>query len=182
MSGYNERRKHYTKPDVNRLLDAPDVVYKNLIKNKDIIPRKGLALDIGCGKGLNAKFVKDLGMDVEAFDYNESLKYFFDKYFKEGQINDLNSFNYDNEKYNLVLLIHVLHRLDRSEQIELLNNIHKTLKKGGMLFLGFKRNEDYAYKTSFLTTDELYLKLKNYKILKKNENKNSITLILIKEV
>ena len=105
--------------------------------NNFIIPFDGASiLDIGCGTGAMIDYLPDtinyVGFDL-SFKYIDYAK---NKYKKQGEFycEDINNVsNIKTNTFDFVVSIGVIHHLDNSEAITLLNKAKKYLKPGGVL-------------------------------------------------
>ena len=86
-----------------------------LEENVTILPRGGLALDIGCGTGANSFFLANLGMEVKAWDFSktaiDTIKALLtngEKIYPE-EVN-ISRFSFEQHKFDLILCCHFLDR------------------------------------------------------------------------
>ena len=86
-----------------------------LEENVTILPKRGLALDIGCGTGANSFFLANLGMEVKAWDFSKtaidtikSLLTKGEKIYPEELT--ISRFSFEQHKFDLILCCHFLDR------------------------------------------------------------------------
>ena len=117
---WNERYKNLThKPPVNDYLQrfAPK------------LPKKGRALDIGCGVGQNSEFLANMGWEVDAVDISEEgLAKIADQSSIHPYCMDIRDFEIKKEQYDLILSINFL-------DPTLFSNIKEGLKRGGVFII-----------------------------------------------
>lgn len=131
---------------------------------KKFIPDKGRLLDIGCGNGKILLLAKKEGWEVEGLElssyYSETI---FNKYGIHVEVkNFLELETTDKEKYDLVILRHVLEHLPDS--LLALKKINQLLKIGGLALLEFPNIESIEAKIKRLVQ----------KIFKKKYKKNYV--------
>lgn len=106
-------------------------------KNLNIFKKGGNILDIGCGTGYFTNYANKKGCKVEGIDIDEdnirkAKNLYPDIDFKEGSGLELR----DEDKYDLVFCNMVICNIEGEEKLfEFLENIHKSLKQSGNLFL-----------------------------------------------
>lgn len=104
-----------------------------LQRNKHLLPAKGLALDVASGLGVNAIDMARCGLHVDALDISpiacKKLQYYADENRLpiHSQCVDLELWQGDKEKYDVILVSHYLQR-------GLETTLIKSLKPGGLLF------------------------------------------------
>lgn len=131
--------------------DTSDILKENLH-----LARKGRALDIACGMGRNTHFLADMGFEVDAVDLSD---YALSKVEERENINkidaDLDSYEFEEDAYDLILKINYLDR-------KMFPKIIKALKKEGLFiyetFVKTAEGEGYHNPTNpdfHLDRDEL---------------------------
>ncbi len=125
----------------------------------------GKALDVACGLGQNALFLRDLGWEVDAIDISDKA---IETLLKERNISaicmDINDFSWPYEAYDLIVNINFLERFIFSYMIE-------AIRPGGYLF--FKTftyrshhiNPRYALKQNELLKEFDTLEIERYELL-----------------
>ncbi len=105
----------------------------------------GRALDIGCGNGKLLLLLRDSGWDVTGMELLESYaKKIIEDYKIEIIIADFLQYCFDNHKYDLVLLKHVLEHLP--DPILTMTKLNNLLKDGGYLIMEFPNIESLEFK------------------------------------
>ena len=93
---------------------------------------KGRTLDVGCGNGAVTKLLKNaVGVDISEKLLEEARRKSSNKFLK-AKCEDL---PFDDNEFDNVLLIAVLHNLKKTSRSKCLSEIHRVLKKKGKLFL-----------------------------------------------
>ena len=118
----------------------------------NIIP-KGKALDIGAGEGRNSIFLAQNDFDVEALDkIPEGLEKCKNLAKETGLhintiVQDVKNFDFQKEKYFLILAVASLDFLKKTEVEVIFNKIKKSLVDNGFIFLSvFSTNDPLFYK------------------------------------
>ena len=97
------------------------------------LPKKGKIVDLGCGRGVVAKFLAKIPTrEVIGVDLNlkQTVSNMDNLKFVKGDIR-----NFDLKNAVGVILSDVLHHLSYTDQMEILENIARDLKKGGVLII-----------------------------------------------
>ena len=93
---------------------------------------KGRTLDVGCGNGDVTKLLKNaVGVDISEKLLEEARKKSSNKFIK-AKCEDL---PFDDNYFDNVLLVAVLHNLKKTSRKKCLSEIHRVLKTKGKLFL-----------------------------------------------
>jgi len=101
--------------------------------------KKGNVLDVGCGSGRN--FVKQSGLKISGVDFSkEMLKHARENADKkkidvELKLIDVEKIPFDNESFDYVVCVAVLHCLKPREQKKVMKEIFRVLKKRGEVFI-----------------------------------------------
>lgn len=106
---------------------------RNLSQNSNI-------LDLGCGSGYKTKYMKDLGYEVEGFDFseemvNKSKEKFPDINFRVFDIYDLDSLG---KTYDGIFCQAVLLHIPKKDIFSILEKIKRKIKDGGVLYITVK--------------------------------------------
>lgn len=162
----------------------------------DLLPEKGNVLDIGCGAGGNSIFLAEKEFNVTAIDNDEeAIREIKEKYPKINAINqDILNFEFKENEYDLILAINVLNFFKKEEVDLIIQNIIKSLKQNGLIYIqAFSINEkcqgfnhlfskeeflNYFSKNEVLEYEELDIK-DNHPPL--GEHEHSIIRALIKK-
>lgn len=163
----------YTKnPSLASSVDA-DV---ELIKYKNLLPNKGLALDLACGKGKNSLYLASLGFDVTALDGSDTALQLLNTAAKaEGFTQKIKTLQTDLDKselkkshYDLIIVVRYLNR-------HLFADIEAALKPGGVLLYKTFNHNILANRPSFnlsytIETAELIEGFSNMDVLLDNQS------------
>jgi len=120
---YN-RDNYYQISRVNPLL------IKHLKKVRD---KK--ALDIGCGNGINGRYMLEMGYDVLGVDINDSAIRMAQANGVLAQLIDIRDFSWS-DNFDLITVLYSLHHLQVKEAIQVLNNADTFLNPNGLMFIG----------------------------------------------
>jgi len=171
----------YCNPKKNnyflRILFSP---IKVLVRGIKIVPHQKL-LDIGCGSGQFLYEMKQFGFDVQGIEPS----YFNKKAAKILNIKpDLIKAKYPDNFFDVITMNHVLQHVNNPSQI--LTEIHRILKKKGILIIGISNYRSLAYalfKKNWLQldiprhlsnySDKLLIKFlekKKFKVIKNHHN------------
>ena len=129
-------RKRYSLADERRLrpLFEKLIYFFRKQRAREILrlKEKGEILDIGCGRGLMLKYLKEKGWGVKGIEFSEGTASIAksllkdDVYIGEGSLK-----RFDKEKFDVVILDYVLEHL--TNPYEVLEEVNRILKKGGFL-------------------------------------------------
>jgi len=112
-------------------------IYEPILKFIATSDRKPLALDLGCGRGEFLDLCTQYGIEALGVDINEKnvnlVKSLGFKVYKDDILNFLRK--QDSDLYNLVSLIHVIEHLEFSYILDLLKEVHRVLKNGGIFII-----------------------------------------------
>ena len=131
----------------NRVIDFARFCYYNFMKEKS-----GKVLDLCCGKGADSIFFHNKGYDVTGVDYsNEAIKQFNDtqKYYKiflSSIVHNIaEKLPFESESYDFVYVRLGLHYFTDKELKNIISDIKRVLKSGGLLMFQVKSTSDKAY-------------------------------------
>jgi tRNA (uracil-5-)-methyltransferase TRM9 len=126
--------------------------YNNIINNKIKI------LDVGCGNGRYIPLMNNF--DIYAIDNSEELlKIVNDKYpFVKTFCNDVTSLNFENNLFDNIISIAVIHHLSTEERrIKMINEIIRVLKPGGTALITAWSNSIKKDKFNILDGNNNYM-------------------------
>lgn len=139
----------------------------------------GRVLDLGCGAGVDAKYLAEQGFKVEAVDFNkesieQTKKLCGDLHVSVIQGNVVD-YNIASNIYQLIIAWNILSFLTKDESSKILLNIQKGLAKNGIFVFSLFGPEDNWAKThsemSFWTIEELKTLLPKMNFIKLLEEK-----------
>lgn len=139
-------------PDANLQSSNPQDLVPDLflLQYLSIIPR-GIALDLGAGKGRNSIFLAENGFEVDAFDRSPEAVSALQKEAQERSLpiraikNELTTLTIIPNRYSLALAAWVLMFLRRGEREGLVKMTLKGLLPGGIVYLGVFSIHDPGY-------------------------------------
>lgn len=135
VSVYNEIADIYAKTFTN-ISEPIDEFLK-------FIPQNGKILDIGCGTGIDAKYMQEKGFIVTGVDPSQKMLDIAKKQaplikFKLGDCRKLDfAPNYFNGIFSSFSLIHI----QKKDVREILKDFYRILKKEGILYIGFQEGD-----------------------------------------
>lgn len=139
-----------------KIIGTPYIPYRDMpnILNEHVIGK--MAIDYGCGTGESSFFLKSLGFDVAGVDISEEMLLRVKNIDPTGEYIKINSgeMPFNKETYDLVFCSFVLLEIStKIELLEILQDISRVLKKGG-IFIAIVANENtYHYEWLTLNTD-----------------------------
>ena len=142
------------------------------------IPR-GAALDIGCGPGVDAKYLAENGFTVEALDFSEDSVKQTRELCKNLNVTvlqeSINDFAIEAEKYSLIFSWNTLPYLQKTEAENVLRKSYAGMAKyGTLIFTVFGAEDDWVKSKeaeSFFTIEEVKDIFKGAEIIKAEEIK-----------
>lgn len=128
-----------------------------------IKPSRGLALDLGCGAGTDAKYLAENKFQVEAIDYNQDSVNQAKKLCKDLPVNvvqsDITKYKIKPDNYQIIISWNTLPFLKKEDAEKILLDIQKGLVKEGIFVFGlFGVKDDWAksrFEMSFWIIKEL---------------------------
>lgn len=136
-----------------------------------LIPKHGKILDIGCGSGRDALYFKNLGFNVNAFDYSKNLvtlaKLKTGLNIQHQSFYDLNA----TDKYDGIWACASLLHCERNRLPEVIEKIIKALKNNGACYLSFK----YGHQDR-IQGERLFIDMNETQILKLLSYENIVLL------
>ncbi len=120
--------ERYSSPVVNNL--SPCEVLSDY---QHLLPQKGMALDLACGRGANAICLAKHGLSVSAWDISSNAIEQLDKTVKEKKLNikmevrDVITNPPEPDYFDVIVVCRFLERT-------LIPNIRKAIKSGGLIF------------------------------------------------
>lgn len=124
--------------------EQPD---KKIIETiKKYCPPTTYIADLGAGDGRNAISLADLGYNVDAFENSDKAIELMEQ--KALNLPNLKLLTADvmkeilpEEKYNGIILVHLTQHFMSKDMIDMLNNLYKGLKSGGVVIFDALENE-----------------------------------------
>lgn len=110
-----------------------------------LVPSKGRLLDVGCGRGELLYAARNHGWEVEGVDISGDFARFAKVRFNiDVKVGDLGSIGFAPDTFDAVSLIAVLDHA--YHPAELLLELHRILKKGGVIFIEVSNSASLLYK------------------------------------
>ena len=151
------------------------LVWKNFSPDSKI-------LDLGCGQGVDSLFLSKNGFSVTAMDSSavaiNQIKIKKDE-FKLDNLElicgDINDFNIEKNKYQVIICRNVLNFLDKDKALKILNSIQNSILKGSYLIIEVFTKNDPSFLSDnkfdcYFEEQELLNIFSGYKIIYYLEN------------
>ncbi len=104
-----------------------------LFQNQHLLPSKGIALDLACGRGANAICLAENGLAVSAWDISTPALKLLSLKAEEKKLNidietrDVSKYPVEINSFDVIVVSHFLDR-------KLINHIKNAIKKDGLIF------------------------------------------------
>lgn len=133
---------------------------------------RGEALDLGCGAGIEAKYLAGLGLSVRAIDIDEEAVKLTQE-ITGGHVHvektDATKIEIPKSSCDVIIAWNLLPFISRTDGINLLSKIREGLRKDGWVFLGaFGEKDSWKDKITIYSKSEI-LNLLPYDLIKFNE-------------
>ena len=151
------------------------LIWKNFLPNSKII-------DLGCGQGIDSLFLSKNGFSVTAIDSSDvainQIKIKKDE-FKLDNLEliggDINDFNIEKNKYQVIICRNVLNFLDKDKALKILNSLQDNVQKGSYMIIEVFTKNDPSFLSdnkfiSYFEEQELLNIFSGYKIFYYLEN------------
>lgn len=108
-------------------------------------PKNAHVLEIGCGDGRDAETIMQFTHSYTGIDMSKQLVKIAKQHMPEAKfkVGDAVTFNYPGNLDIVFAFASLLH-LNKREVATVMNNIHKSLRTGGIFFVSLKMAENYA--------------------------------------
>jgi len=149
---YSNTIKAYSKMGEKYLKKTDGLIPPKFSDFLELLPKGGLALDVGCAGGRDSKRLLKRGFEVIGIDL-------VDEFLKYAKINvpeakflkmDVSELNFPANKFDVILANAILLHLEKEKALKALENLYKVLKPGGKIFIGVKMGQGTS-----CTTDKL---------------------------
>jgi len=175
MEKYN---KIYSSSNVSEDIKPSQIlslIWKNFLPNSKI-------LDLGCGQGIDSLFLSKNGFLITAVDSSDvainQIKIRKDE-FKLDNLelicDDINDFNLEKNKYQVIICRNVLNFLDKDKALRILKSLQDNIQKGSYIIIEVFTKDDPSFLsdnkfTSYFEEQELLNIFFGYKIFYYLEN------------
>lgn len=145
----------------------------SVVKKREIellsLKQSDYVLDVGCGRGDTADYLKKKNIKFKTVDYSKAAVYLTRKrlglkHCKNVILADARKMKFKDNTFDKILLGDVIEHMKPEEGISVLNEIYRVLKNGGVLVLHTAPN--IYFKKIIYPLIYPILKLYNYKIAK----------------
>ncbi|MBI5158735.1 class I SAM-dependent methyltransferase [Candidatus Micrarchaeota archaeon] len=105
-------------------------------------------LELGCGVGQNCNYLQERGFDVVGIDVSEAVLHEAGKKFPKAKFEkkDARKLEFAEESFDAVFAIGLFHHLNVDEQVKVVSEIKRVLKKNGVAFVAAKTSKENAEK------------------------------------
>jgi len=130
-----------------------------LIQEFENFTERGLALEIGAGRGDNALYISQKGFAITAIEINEEAVNTIEQRAKElglpvrVLLQDIRDFNFEKESYAFISAMNSLNFVSKEEFMMLINRIKDGLKIGGISVIALFTTNDPIYEDINIKTD-----------------------------
>lgn len=175
MQNYNEIYSTSNTLDGIKSSQMLSLVWKNFLSNSKI-------LDLGCGQGIDSLFLSKNGFSVTAVDSSDvainQIKIKKDE-FKLDNLElicgDINDFNIEKNKYQVIICRNVLNFLDKDKSLKILKNLQDNIQNGSYIIIEVFTKNDPSFLSdnkfiSYFEEQELLNIFSGYKIFYYLEN------------
>lgn len=135
--------------------------------------KKGVSiLDVGCGPGRDAKFFSERGLNVTGIDLSENTIMLARKVAPKAsfEVMDFLDISLPSESFDAAWFGASIFCVQKKHAQKALENVHRILKKDGLLYVSFKQGEGQGYEL-----DKRYNKKKFFAYYKEKEIKPLLT-------
>ena len=143
-----------TVDSTNRSIDKyikgrmnPDIVLNHLEKFTSLVKEKGKILDIGCGHGRDCKYFEDKGFKVTGIDLSEEMLKVSNEICNNTKLikMDFRNIGKQSWKFDGIWACASLYHLRKKELVDILEDIHKILNKGAIIFIAIKKGNTQGF-------------------------------------
>lgn len=131
----DEYRKHFELEEDFWWFAGRRKIIQNIFKTFAIPDKKLNILDIGCGTGFNLKFFQTYGNSFGCDISEDALYYCQKRDLKKIACTDAEKLPYKDESFDLVTLLDVLYHKNVQNDINVLLEAYRVLKKGSYLLI-----------------------------------------------
>ena len=161
FADYEQQLKNYSNPETYfpaEISEERFKFYDAILKKIDgLIENKGNLLDIGCGRGELLYVAKNHGWQVCGVDISPVFaKYAKERFNVDIKVGDIKRLDFRPESFDVITLTAVLDHVYDPKGLVL--ELHRILKKNGIIFIEVMNNESILYKLG-----DLYYRLKGQK-------------------
>jgi ubiquinone/menaquinone biosynthesis C-methylase UbiE len=127
--GYDRIAKQYEE------FRGPFSEYEELAKFMSYITPGGHVLDAGCGTGIIARILVDIGCQVTGIDISQSMIDLAKGLVPEAsfEVGDMAALEYDDDTFDGIVSTYVVFHVPRTDHLPLFIGFRRLLKKGGPL-------------------------------------------------
>lgn len=128
----------------------PDQYVYYLVNRWSGLNSKSL-LDLGCGIGRHSKLFAENDFDVTAVDFSKTALEYIEKFSAADNLNiktvlsDITSLDLNNDMFDAIIAFNSIYHTDENGFQNVVNEIKRTLKIGGEMFITLLTKEDPSY-------------------------------------
>jgi len=151
MGNYYPEEAYYGSQSGERLISILEELNKGiaLLKVRKIsrYKKKGVILDLGCGRGLLLSMLKARGWNCFGVEQSDELiRFITEKYGIEMRKEDPEEWDFPEKKFDIVYIYHVLEHIPYPDEV--LKEVRKIIKDDGILMVGVPSTSSIQFKIS----------------------------------
>lgn len=133
-----------------------------LERNMHFFNKTKKILDLGCGLGRHLIYLKRLGYDVYGCDISREAVKNSSKIFNKNRIKlaDMSKLPYQDNFFDGIISIGVVHHAKLDKIIKTVKEVHRVLKKDGLIFIETISRKDPSFKTGNKLEENTYINVK----------------------
>lgn len=149
------------------------------------LPKEAQVLDVGCGPGHIASYMKDSGFVITGIDFSDNMIELAKKRCRQSKFikKDIEQFDYGKEKYNGIIASFILIHFNRSSTEKLLHRFHSSLDKKGVLLISVIKGKGEHFRPEPLNSKHnMYFRYMTEKDIKGILEKTGFRITRFKEI
>jgi ubiquinone/menaquinone biosynthesis C-methylase UbiE len=109
----------------------------------ELLPKSGKILDVGCGSGYGARYLVEKGYSVIGVDISEKMLEIAKKNVPEAEFieADMTKLTFPDNSFDGIVSLYAIFHVSREKHKTLFQDLHRMLKKKGILFFCTNYNE-----------------------------------------
>ncbi|HCJ67693.1 MAG TPA: hypothetical protein DHV62_10375 [Elusimicrobia bacterium] len=138
---YNEVAEQYTTTFFNPKTLQAEIFY--LEKFLSVVKKGGKIIDVGCGPGIETKFIIGKGFRYEGIDLSQKMIEIAKRNNPTAtfRIMDMHELNYSDNEFDGIMALESLIHLPKSEVRTIITDLCRILKPGGVILLALQKGK-----------------------------------------
>ena len=136
-----------------------------------LIPKNGSIVDVGCGVGVDAEYMKSKNFDVIGIDFSKEMLKIAKQRFPQVKfrLHDFRKLNFKSDSFNGILASFSLIHIQKKDIPRTLKRFSKLLKIGGIIYLSFQagRPREIFVNTPLDKNKKIFVDIVSYSEVKK---------------